>query len=236
MIQLVIGIIIIISLVLLIGYAIKRMKMSQSDAYAVPLSETSYEIPKSETVLLPKDYKMSADEMFEVEEFTFKRGIGLMSLSALILGVHASIFIPAVSNLITWTKGEPLWGLFIIYLPYILVLTTLISGITKRDLFNLTSLRFVVTIGLFTLLADLWMPNMILKTNLEIFISSGYRVSPDYAMFSVWKRLFGLEILKMEFLGLTVGWLLTYVLSTVLICLLIFIVWWSWVGYANSES
>jgi hypothetical protein len=161
----------------------------------------------------------------DVISFPMSRQLTQMFLSVTILLFYVFLFSPAVANYITYTKGEPFYGMALIYMPFLVILLLFISTFFKRGLFDIFSLKLAVTLLLITMLLDLWLPYVVILGDASIVMGQGYRVSPDYVVYSFWKRVLGMEILKVGLGSLSLVWILVYPVMTVLLCALIYVIW-----------
>jgi len=161
----------------------------------------------------------------DIVSFPISRQLIQMFSSVTILLFYVFLFSPAVANYITFTKGEPFYGMVLIYLPFLVILLLFISTLFKRRLFDIFSLKLAASLLLVTMLLDLWLPYVVILGDASIVMGQGYRVSVDYVVFSFWKRVFGIETLKAGLGDLSIAWVLVYPLTTIILCVLIYIVW-----------
>jgi len=110
-------------------------------------------------------------------------------------------------------------------MPFLVILLLFISTFFKRGLFDVFSLKLATTLLLVTMFLDLWLPYVVVLGDASIVMGQGYRVSVDYVVFSFWKRVLGIDMLKTGLGGLSLAWALIYPLMTVLLCGLIYLTW-----------
>ena len=209
MISLVGGTLLLIMLVSLIIVAIHKLKDKKSNI--------KWDIESEEA----GEWSVGGD----VISFPISRQLIQMFSSITVLLFYVFLYSPAVANYITFTKSEPFYGAALMYLPFLVILLLFISTFFKRGLFDVFSLKLATTLLLVTMLLDLWLPYVVVLGDASIVMGQGYRVSVDYVVFSFWKRVLGIDMLKAGLGGLSLAWALIYPLMTVLLCGLIYLTW-----------
>jgi hypothetical protein len=204
-------VVLIVVVILIVGLLVKKLSGSKKTGW-------------SHTAASSKRGWASLD-ISEPEDVATRNRLAKVLGGAGFMALHSLVFYPAIWNYMARTSGNPVFGFTLVYFPLLCVFAVLISAFVGKSTFDLGILKVSLSILLAVILLDLWFPTMIVTGNSNFVIVQGYYTSSDFVLFKVWQSVLGLDILNMQFSGISVGWILVYIVGTIVLCLAIMILW-----------